>query len=130
MPVLSRTAAAIGEFRVFSFITKTSMHFVAVRALTLTYALLAIDAAQRLFVESGTREQKIQAGLDLSLYSAELALDALMTIGVAHLGIMGAAGVGAIALVVADVAYRMFHQKELNEAELKRINQSTEKAVP
>lgn len=118
--VLSKIAVKIGEVRVFSFMTMTTMHFIATRALTLTYIFLAIDSVHRL-INPGTEVQKTQASLDLALYLAELILDALMTIGVTNLVVMGATGVGAIALVIASFSYKLFHLEEL-KAEPVKLN--------
>ena len=124
---LNSLAAKIGDIRIFSFMMKTSMAFIATRALTLTYIFLTIDAIQRL-MNPGTQVQKIQASLDLSVYLSELVLDALMTMKVANLYFMGVAGGTAIALVIASFAYRIFHADELKQAELIKINETTQKS--
>lgn len=118
--VFSKIAVKIGEVRIFSFMTMTSMTFIATRALTLTYIFLAIDSVHRL-INPGTEIEKTQASLDLALYLAELVLDALMTMGVTNLLVMGVTGVGAIALVIASFSYRLFHL-EGHQAEPLNLN--------
>jgi hypothetical protein len=112
---LQSVAATVGNLRVFSFITKISLGFVAERALTLAYAFFAIESFKRL-IEPGTGIQKVQASLDLASYSAELALDALLTVGVASTVVLGIAGATCLTLALASFLHKVSHEKELKKA--------------
>lgn len=102
---LQRVASAIGEIRVFSFIHRLNpMETIALRALTLAYVFMAVDAAQRLASHNGI--EKTQAALDLSNYLSELALDALLTIGVTNVVGLGVVGAVCIATALAKFAYK------------------------
>lgn len=96
---LQRFASTVGEIRVFGIFNKLSMGVVAGRALTLFYVFSAVDAIRSLVNADNSKAVKIQAGLDLSYYIAELTLDALLTVGVTN--VLGLGAVGAISIVAA-----------------------------
>lgn len=111
---LQRLAATIGNARIFSWISKISLGFIVERALTIGYLFLAAESIQRL-IQPGNSYQKTQASLDLASYVSELALDALLTIGVTSVIGLGAVGSVCITFALSSFAYKLFHQDELKK---------------
>lgn len=105
---LQRLASAVGEIRVFGIFNKLSMNFIAGRALTLFYTFSAVDAIRTLAKADGSKHAKTQAGLDLSNYVSELALDAMLTVGVTNVIGLGAIGAVCMATAVSSFAYKTY----------------------
>lgn len=107
MPRLMHAAASLGKVRVFSILNELSVGLIAGRALTLYYLFSALDSLKRV-TQSGTPSDKTQAGLDLSYYSSELALNALFVVGVASTTGIGVLGATCIATGLASFTYKNY----------------------
>lgn len=107
---IQRLASAIGEIRVFGFVNQISMKFIAGRALALAYILFAVDSSKKLLDANNTVTQRTQAGIDLSRYLSELALDAMLILGVTNVIGLGVMGAVCITTGVASLAYRVNHK--------------------
>jgi len=111
---LQRVAATVGQVRIFSAITKISLGFVAERALTLGYVFFAAESFQRL-MSPGNHFQKTHAALDLASYISELALDALLTVGVTNIIGLGVMGTVCLSLALSSFLYKVFNEKEIKQ---------------
>ena len=102
---LGKMAAAMGKIPILKLVVKLSLETTVRNVLTLGYALCAIDAIQRLFVEDAFTE-KIQACLDLLSCIGELALKAFVIFGFANPIVLIVLGFGAAAMGLASFLYR------------------------
>ena len=118
--VLSRAANALGNLRLFSFITKASCLFVTLRALDLMYGLFAADAASRV-INAPSSYHRISAGLDLSSYLSELTISALVFAGVTNVVGLGIAGAVCMTMALSSFLYRNSHKDELKLVENKAV---------
>jgi hypothetical protein len=114
MSSLQSVAKSIGEFKAFGFIKHVSLLPLVLRGLDLGYALLAIDASNRLAVAINDA-QVISASLDLSAYLSELVLSAMVLIGITNVISLGLAGATCIALAASSFLYRATHQQEISQ---------------
>lgn len=105
---LQRVSAFVGEVRVFGAINQLSMCVIARRAQTLFYAFSAVDTIHTISKAGSSSERKIQAGLDLSYWISELALDALLTAGMTNVVGLGVVGAVCITTNVARFAYKTY----------------------
>src|SRR5262249_41085423 len=92
-------------------ITEVSLSVVILRGLTLLHLLLAVESLQYL-VNPANDIQRNQAAIDLTLNLSELVLDAMLTVGVANVMALGAAGVTCITLVLASFFHKFSNDKE------------------
>lgn len=111
---LQSIARSIGEFRAFSFVKNLNCLFLVLRGLDLGYALLAIDASNRL-AKASNNAQVVSASLDLSSYLSELMLSGMLLVGVTNIVSLGLAGTTCIAFTVSSFLYRITHDKEINQ---------------
>lgn len=111
---LQTVAKAVGEFRAFGFLKNMNCLFLVLRGLDLGYALLAIDASNRL-ANARNDAQMISASLDLSSYLSELVLSAMLLVGVTNIISLGLGGMTCITLAASSFLYRATHDKEINK---------------
>lgn len=114
LPRVQAAAAAVGELRVFSPLFKLTFGTVVLRALTLTYALMAAESYVRL-TQPGNSAQKTQAGIDLGYFTSELVIDAAVTFGVTSVLGLGALAAGCVALAATSVIHRFYKADELSQ---------------
>jgi hypothetical protein len=114
LPRVQAAAAAIGELRVFSPLFKITMGSFVLRALTLTYTLMAAEAVQR-WMQPGNEAQTRQAGLDFSWFASELVLDAALTFGMTNVIGLGALATACAALAASTVIHRTYNMQLLKQ---------------
>jgi hypothetical protein len=117
---ISKLAVAIGEIRVFNAISKISLNFVASRALTLYYIFASVDCINQL-QQPTTDVQKMSSSLNLASYLSELVLDALVTVGVTNVLLLGATGTVSISLVLAAFFYKVLHPVEQQVSQPEKV---------
>lgn len=116
MPKLISAANAIGNLRVFSLVTKISLGYAAHRALAIAYAFFAANAYQRLQNPGLSDIQKTDARWELAHSASEVALDAMVVVGVTSTVALGLVGTACMALLIKKFIFRMDNSKEINKA--------------
>lgn len=107
IPHLTQAANSLGKVHVFSGLKNLSMCLIAARALVLYYLFSALNSMRKIAQTHDAVERK-QAGLDLSYYASELALNSLLIVGVASTAGLGALGATCVATGLASFTYRNY----------------------
>lgn len=114
MPLLQSVAAAIGNVRVFSFVARFSLCYLANRALTVSFIFFGADAYQRM-KQPGNYHQLTQAKWEFARCVSEVALDALVVVGVTSAIGLGLLGSACLFMAIKNFVYNIQHKKELDQ---------------